>query len=290
MKYSGKILHGILASQKNEITEFEAYTMLSRWTKNKTDRNLFNQMKENEMLHYRYWKELSGRDVKPNLLRAKVYVLIVKYLGTNFGIKLMENDKYQVRSFLKVLKKNHDAKILMMIKKDTSREIKIVDSLDKSGLSYTSSIILGLNDALVELTGSLAGFTLAFQNPHTIAVAGFIVGVAASFSMGASEYLSTKEEGGKNPLKASLYTGFTYLITVFFLITPFFIFNIPLVSMGITLFVAISLICIFNFYISVAKRESFRARAGEMIAISLGVAILNFCIGFLAKKYLHLEI
>ncbi|MDI6704563.1 MAG: VIT1/CCC1 transporter family protein [bacterium] len=82
-------------------------------------------------------------------------------------------------------------------------------------------MVLGLNDALVELTGALAGFTFALQNTRVVAMAGLITGVAASLSMTTSEYLSTKSEGGaKSPFKASVYTGSAYVLTVMFLIFP----------------------------------------------------------------------
>ena len=66
-------------------------------------------------------------------------------------------------------------------------------------LDYVGSIVLGLNDALVELTGALAGLTLALQNTRLIAIAGLITAIAASFSMAASEYLSNKSDGWHIP-------------------------------------------------------------------------------------------
>ena len=44
--------------------------------------------------------------------------------------------------------------------------------LDEERLQYTGSMVLGLNDALVELTGALAGLTFAFQNLRLVALAG----------------------------------------------------------------------------------------------------------------------
>lgn len=87
-------------------------------------------------------------------------------------------------------------------------------------------MVLGLNDALVELTGVLAGLTLALQNTRLVAMTGFITGIAASLSMSASEYLSAKsEEGPQDPLKASIYTGSAYVLTVLFLIFPYLLFT-----------------------------------------------------------------
>ena len=43
-------------------------------------------------------------------------------------------------------------------------EQKLLAILDEERLQYVGSMVLGLNDALVELTGTLAGLTLALQN------------------------------------------------------------------------------------------------------------------------------
>ncbi len=290
MQFSDNIKKGIILSQTNEITEFTAYKKLVEWSKNPADKKLLKNLQLKEMEHYNFWKRYSGIDVKEDRKKAIFYFLLAKYLGINFGIQFMENDKKHSKSFEKELERNGNLEILKIIKKEEENERSSLTLIDKSELAYTSSIILGLNDALVELTGALAGFTLAFQNQHTIAVAGLIVGIAASFSMAASEYLSKKEEGGKDCLRASIYTGITYLLTVIFLVTPFFIFRHPFISMVITLTTAVTLICLFNFYISVAKRLPFKKRAGEMILISLSVALFNFVAGYLAKKFLSIEI
>lgn len=57
-------------------------------------------------------------------------------------------------------------------------------------IGYVGSMVLGLNDALVELTGVLAGLTFTLQNTRLIGTAGLITGVAAALSMASSEYLS----------------------------------------------------------------------------------------------------
>ena len=86
------------------------------------------------------------------------------------------------------------------------------------------SMVLGMNDALVELTGTLAGLSLAMQNTRIIALSGLITGISATLSMASSEFLSAKSEGNENALKSCIYTGIAYLITVTLLILPYLIF------------------------------------------------------------------
>ena len=122
-------------------------------------------------------------------------------------------------------------------------------------------------------------------------MAGFITGIAASLSMAASEYLSTKsEEGSRDPLKASAYTGSAYVMTVLLLIFPYLIFANYYFCLGFTLFNAILVILIFTFYVSVAKGISFWKRFSEMAAISLGIATLTFLLGFLVRMFLKIDV
>jgi len=132
---------------------------------------------------------------------------------------------------------------------------------------------------------------LALQNTKLIAVTGFITGIAASFSMAASEYLSTKTEGSdKHPLRASIYTGLAYVLTVLFLIFPYMILDNLYLDLAWTIANAILVILFFNFYISVARDLSFKRRFTEMASISLGIALISFGIGFLVRRFIGVEI
>ena len=162
--------------------------------------------------------------------------------------------------------------------------------LEEKKLEYVGSIVLGLNDALVELTGTLAGLTFALQNTKLIAVAGLITGIAASFSMAASEYLSTKTDGKDNALASSFYTGLAYVITVIILISPYLLFSNYFVRLGMTMTFAVFVIVVFNYYISVAKDLNFKKRFWEMFIISMGVAAFTFGIGYLIRIFLGVDI
>ena len=154
-------------------------------------------------------------------------------------------------------------------------------------LKYVSSIILGLNDALVELIGILAGLTLALQEVRLIAITGFITGIAASLSMASSEYLSTKEEGGnRKPIKAAFHTGLSYFLTVIILILPYLFFSNIYFCLIISISLSILIIFLFNFYISTIKKISLQKRFTEMLLVSLGVAFISFIIGYLIKIFL----
>jgi VIT1/CCC1 family predicted Fe2+/Mn2+ transporter len=152
-------------------------------------------------------------------------------------------------------------------------------------------MVLGLNDALVELTGALAGFTLALQDTKLIALTGSITGIAAALSMGASEYLSTKaEDTVKNPLRASLYTGSAYVVTVVLLILPYLLLGNVYLAAGTMLAASVLIVLAYNFYITTAKNLPLWCRFRDMAAISLGVAAISFLVGLLVRALFGVEV
>jgi len=131
----------------------------------------------------------------------------------------------------------------------------------------------------------LVGYSFAFLKARLVAGIGLITGIAASLSMAAAEYLSTQEEDTqKNPLKASLYTGLAYVITVAVLVLPYLIFSNIFLCLGFMLSSVLLIVLFFTFYISVAKNLPFRRRFGQMAGLSLSIAAINFGVGILIKK------
>jgi VIT1/CCC1 family predicted Fe2+/Mn2+ transporter len=174
---------------------------------------------------------------------------------------------------------------------EEKHEQELLGMIEEERLDYVGSMVLGLNDALVELTGALAGLTFAFRNTRLIALSGLIMGIAASLSMASSEYLSHRaEEQGSRAVKAALYTGFAYIITVALLVLPYLLLQSYAWALAATMGVAMLVILVFNFYVSVAKDLSFRKHFLEMAGLSLGVAALSFGIGFVVRKFLGIEI
>lgn len=280
----------MLVFQENEITEYYIYQQLAKFVRNNENRNVLLQIADDELKHYQIWKKYTQQDVKAKKIKLWFYYWISRLFGITFGIKLMERGEESAQENYSELE-GEIAEIDDIINEEDDHEDNLIELLDEEHLRYVGSIVLGLNDALVELTGALAGLTLALQNTQLIALSGIITGVAAALSMGASEYLSTKEEETtRHPVRASIYTGGTYIITVFVLIMPYLLFSGYYLCLGLTLMLAVLIIGIFNYYVSVVKDESFKSRFIEMTAVSLGVAIFSFAIGYVIRKFMGVEI
>lgn len=290
MADSKELKKELVNAQRSEISEHYIYKELSKLIEDLHNKELLVRISEEELGHYEIWKNYTGEDVKPSKFRIWKYVIIARLFGLTFGLKLMERGESKAQStYHRISDEVSEAE--KIAEDETLHERELLSLINEEKLEYIGSIVLGLNDALVELTGALAGFTLALRNARLIAMAGFITGIAASLSMAASEYLSTKaEETVKNPLKASLYTGMAYVFTVLFLIIPYLILEDFYIALGVTILNAIIVVLVFTYYVSVAKDLQFKRRFLEMVVISLGVSCVTFGIGFVIREFFGIEV
>jgi len=290
MELSNEIRQQLLAFQENEITEYHIYKRLAKSIKEPKNAKILEQIAEDELGHYEDWKKYTGIDVKPNQWSIWKYYFISRVFGFTFGIKLMESGEKSAQVNYDQIRE-YVPEIDEWIEDEHEHENSLIDMLDEERLQYAGSVVLGLNDALVELTGALAGLTLALQNVELIALSGLITGIAASLSMAASEYLSTRsEKTDKHPVRAAIYTGIAYIFTVAILILPYLLFDNYFLDLVLALTAGVVIIAVFNYYISVAQDESFKDRFIEMAGLSLSVAAFSFGIGYLIRIFLGVEI
>ncbi len=280
----------LIAFQKNEITEYHIYKKLAQTVPTGDNRKILEKIAGDEKRHYDEWKRYTGQDVGPNRLQIWAYYLLSRALGFTFGVKLMERGEEAAQGSYKDLKGViPDAE--RILREEDEHELELLRLLDEERLRYTGSVVLGLNDALVELTGALTGFTFALQNTKLIALTGSITGIAAALSMGASEYLSTKSEKvDRSPGRASVYTGSAYILAVVILILPYLVFENLYLCLTCALASTVLIIAMFNYYVSVARDEPFKTRFFEMAGLSLGVAAITFVIGLVLRKFLGVEV
>jgi len=280
----------ILAVQRAEITEFFLYKKLCRVIKSAHNRDILERIARDELAHHDYWTRFTAASASPSRLKIWLYYLIARVFGITFGLKLMEmGEELAQEAYERISLAIPEAR---NIARDEARHEKALLSLiDEERLEYTSDIVRGLNVALVELTGTLAGFTLAFPDVRLVLVAGLIAGLVMVLSVASTEYLATKTgEGARSPLKAVFYGSLANIFTLLLLIFPYLVFSNIYFSLGFMVFNAIIIIFLFSFYLSVAREIPLRKRFVEMTLVSLGVAGLAFVIGLMARSLLHIEL
>lgn len=277
----------LIEFQKEEITEYHFYKLLARRIKGE-NKKVLEKIANEEKKHFEILKKHTDEDVKPDKFKLFKYSLLQRLFGLTFAIKLMERGEKGVQEDYKLIS-DRIPEIKKIIEEEEKHERLLINLIDEEKLEYVGSMVLGLNDALVELTGTLAGLTLALRNTRLIGIAGLITGFAASLSMAASEFLSRKSEGGeKNPVKASLYTGISYIITVILLILPYVLFGNYLIALLFTIVIGVFVVFVFTFFVSVVKELDFKKRFFEMAGISLSVSFVSFLVGWILRVFFNL--
>ncbi len=281
----------LLKAQENEITEWVIYNRLAELEKGEENQAVLRRLAADERRHYEEIRAHTGGEPPVNRLRARWYILLARVLGVTFALRLMESKEDQAQDVYHEVGQELPA-LENLEHEEAGHEDALLGLLQEERLKYASSVVLGLNDALVELPAALAGFTLALQQTRLIALVGLVTGISASMSMAASEYLSIRHDSSssKDPARASLYTGSAYIFAVFFLVLPFFVLSHHLVALGWTLINSLLLILVFTYYLSVAQGTSFRRGYLEMSAISIGVASISFLLGLGIRELVGVDI
>ena len=286
---STEALAVIKKMQQNELTESYIYEAIAKFAKGDENKATLLRLAKEERAHYEIWRGYTGEEMKPQKFKVIKFTVLARILGFTFAVKLMERGEEAAQSEYALLAEEVPESVTIK-EQEEEHEKALLEILDEESLQYVGSMVLGLSDALVELAGSLAGFTFAMQDTKMVALSGLIVGISATFSMASSEFLSAKSEGRNDALKSCAYTGGAYLVTVALLILPYLIFTNIIPALISMLAIIVLIIAGFTYYTSVAKDEPFKSRFLEMTLISLGVAVLSFGVGLLAKKVLGVDI
>lgn len=281
----------VLRFQQDEVTNAAIYEKIASRLPDSKNADIMHQIANDEKKHAARWESVTGKELKPSSFKVASFVFMAKVLGITFAVKKLEKGEADGQDgYRTVLAEFPD--VQEIIDEENRHEDELVAMIDEERLRYAGSVVLGLNDALVELTGALAGFTFAFQNTRLIAMTGLITGISAAFSMASSEYLSQRSDGdgSVSPAKSSLYTGLAYIFTVVLLVLPFFLTSNFILALCLTLVFVILIILGFNYYLCTAKDLPFRKHFLEMLVVSLGVTLLSFVVGILVKTFLGVEI
>jgi VIT1/CCC1 family predicted Fe2+/Mn2+ transporter len=291
MKEKDKIFAVLLDQLRNELTESAVYSRLAQLEKNEHNKKILQNISADESAHARVISSIVGREGAPCKFKVALTVFMARVFGLVFVLKLMERGEDQASKTYAEAQEEYPQ--LAKIAEDEERhENELIEMLDDERLGNMGSIVLGLNDALVELTGALAGFTFALGDPVRIAKLGLITGFAAAMSMAASAFLSARAdaqagngdgESSDGALKSAMYTGLAYVATVFILVAPYALLSNATIALAAMLLGAFGIIAFFNFYLSVARGTSFKSGFFMMAGISTFVALVSYGFGYLLK-------
>lgn len=274
---------------RHEYLDMVTYRELARIESVPQFKRILETLMAHEVEDYQFWRELSSvKEVRVGPLTLVALKLMRKILGLTFTAKFLERHERDAvaryTAFAQQAPPELQARLQEIIDHETHHEQELIGQIQEERVQFLGSIVLGVNDGLIELTGALVGFAFALRQATHAGLFGAVTGIAASLSMASSAYLQARHEEGKNPRKAGLYTGVAYLLVVALLVLPYFLLSNIYLAIGVMFGLSLLLILGLSFYASVLFERNFRRQVGEMLILSLGVAGISFLLGSFVRS------
>lgn len=302
----------------DELVDSEIYFQLAMKEKNHKLKELLKGLVAMEKKHLNLWKdaiEEHGYAVQEHYLfvRLKVlgFLLARRLLGVAFIVKLLGRTELKNLSNYEAIIKNKNVRLTKIerrylytiIKDEKQHEIQLNRNLKKyeKTLDHIRSIVLGLNDGIVEILAVIAGLAIIATSSLIVVLAGIIVGIAGTLSMAGGVYLSSKsdvlvenvsgeKERATTPIKDALYTGLFYLIGSIIVILPFIFGMLGYYGILLSIIMASLALVIASTIIAIISNANVTRRCIESLAISLGTAFVGIMLGSIFKAYFGITI
>ena len=273
---------------EEEYKAYVTYRELAKVESNSEFRKLLLELSKHELGHYKFWRKYSSKkDFSVNPLELLLMKLMRMVFGLTFIAKYMEAaEKNAIKDYTQFMKTEGKAlgkDVKSIINDELYHENEFSANIKEERVKFISSMILGLNDALIEFTGVLVGLSFAISNNLFVAVSGLVTGVAATLSMTASAYMQASYEESKDVTKSAVYTGLTYMVVVLLLVAPFLLMNTIYASLAVMFGVVFLVTTTVSYYTSVIFSRSFKQQFGRMLLFSVGVSVVSFALGSIVK-------
>lgn len=276
---------------ERQYRDYSIYKALAKIEPEESFRAMIEKVTRYEHEDFLFWRGLSQqKKFSVSTFEILYFLFLRKIFGLIFTVKVLQGRARETAArYKKFLSQSTDQdlrrQIERMIEHEALHESELVAQLKENRVSFLSSIVLGINDGLIELTGALVGFSFALQDQLLIAEAGFITGAAASLSMASSAYMQARYGEDRDPKKAGMYTGAAYFVVVLALVAPFFVFKEVFISLAAMFGIAFVIINALSLYGAVLLERNFVRQAGELFVASIGVGAVAFAIGMLFRLF-----
>lgn len=272
-----------------ELLNYTFYQWLSQKVSNQSLRQLLLDFALEEKKHFNFWANYTAEKPRYNQFKLWLYKILAKVLGITFILRLLEQNEHKTiavyRALADEMRGSEREALLELIVSEERHEHTFLQELSEHEprLNYIGFVVLGLSDAIIEVTGVHAGFLGASHRTLAAGVAGLIVGFAASISMAAAAYLQAKQNPVVSSIRSAFYTGISYILAVVLLALPYFLVLSVGLAFWLSIALAIGLIGSFVFYSSVVFERNFWGEFLESLLVLGGTALASYGFGELIR-------
>ncbi|MDV3278088.1 MAG: VIT1/CCC1 family protein [Nitrososphaerales archaeon] len=273
----------------DEFADFTLYDRLAkRVANNSSFAEVLRELSATEKRHYEFWKKYIPEE-KPKFSRAKLYLVLLfqTIFGLTFAVRYLERHEStvikQYKSVADIIPAEDKEAFREIIREEEQHEKEFRGRVESSSIRYISFVVLGLADALVEITGIHAG-SLGIYNSTVIAgLAGVIAGGAASLAMASAAFAQAKQGFQGSARLSAVYTGISYFVTAVILAAPYFLTRVMLNALSASLFFAVVILALATYYSSVISYKPFTRDFVEILLIMFGVTAALYFFGYFIR-------
>jgi len=291
-----ELVHVAIASCRDEYIDSAIYRALSKAPYlSKLSREVLLEMSSHEDRHYRFWSSIAGGcRVAGAWVRVLVALIMALLFGATVTIKILERKEVETvqryRSVLKYFDGAQRRELESIIEDEIKHENILMEKIGEERIKYLGFIVLGLSDAIIEISGIHAGTLGVYEDTVKAGIAGLIAGIAASMAMAAAAYAQAKQGGLGRPGTSAMYTGIAYFLTAVILAIPYFIVHQIFIAFAISIALSIVILAYISTYGSVLYNRSYLREITETTLIILGVSAALYLIGGVVAEFLGIRV
>jgi len=282
-------------SVRDEYTDYSTYLALSRRERNPSFKKALEELAQEERDHYEFWKKYAP-DTRVSTNRLSLFFVLVLriILGLTFTMKFLERHEEDVISRYKqvagsILTEDR-TRFDAMVNDEEHHENYLMGEVKEGRVKYMSFIVLGLADAVVEISGIHAASLGIFNLTEIAGVNGIVAGMAASIAMASAAYAQAKQGFEGSAKWSAIYTGVSYMLTAVLLALPYFLTRVMVVALGTSLIIGGILVAMMTYYDTVISNREFKRQFGEIAGLILAASLSLYIIGYVIRQRLGIVI
>lgn len=280
----------------HEFTDSKLYERLSKTVPSTSPfAGVLKHLSATERGHYEFWKRYAPEE-EPKVDKLKLYWILFlrRVLGLTFASRFLDRHESSVvkeyRALASLIPETDKAAFEEMVADEEEHEKEFAQKIESSAIRYISFVVLGLADALVEITGIHAGSLGVYNKTEYAGLAGVVAGAAASLAMASAAFAQAKQGFQGSARLSAIYTGVSYFVTAVILATPYFLTRSIAVALSSSLSLAVIILGLITYYSTVISGKPFSRDFLEMLFILFGVTVALYIFGYFAGVYTGIRI
>lgn len=250
--------------------------------------SVLKQLSATEDKHYEFWKKYAPEE-KPKVdgLRLAWVLFLRRVLGLTFASRYLDRREAstvkEYQAIAGLIPVEDKAAFEEMVADEQEHEKEFAQRVESNTVRYISFVVLGLADALVEISGIHAGSLGIYNKTELAGLAGVVAGAAASLAMASAAYAQAKQGFHGSARLSAIYTGVSYFVSAVLLATPYFLTRSMVYALSTSLVLAVVMLALTTYYSAVIANQRFTKDFLKILGVLLGATVALYLFGYVVR-------